>query len=429
MACPICFFRDSYQRTLKARTFGIDRFELRLSKYKEFYLGELISLSKLRDCNCYSLYSNDSLCQWVDEFQSDILQNIKLIESTFDQINSCYSKFISENQRSAINHLYSFLESSSLINRTVDPSELVMTLFRARRKSGFDPKNIYEFYHIPFSKRHLVGSQRFSIPGLPLLYLGSSILTVEKELEAKESSDLEFSAFLASYSHFYNFKIFSLQNNINRLLENNLPGIMDANVNYPYSGDSNISYKPRFKPGIQANILLQICTFPTEFKCSFIPEYVIPQMLTAALQENGFNGLSFPSTKCFESLKDNHRFSSHHLNFVLFTKYHSNREHDDDLLSRFFTYTFNEYPDISKQKVLDAIEKVCEINRGTDINNTDYVMPLVNAQLQIEYLENSSINGVKYFETSIGKTELSLYLDMVNDMNNRVTARVTKKSR
>ncbi len=424
MSCPICFFRDSHQRALKAKTFGIDRFELKLSKYKELYLDELKSLTRLRECDCYNSYSNDSLCLWIDEFLSDINLNIDLITTTFDTINSCYIKFIDENQMAAINHLYNFLESSSLINRQVDPSELVTTLFRARWKSTFDPKNVNEFYHVPFSKRHLVGSQRFSIPGLPLLYLGSSVLTVEKELEAQENSDLEYSAFLPSYSHIYNFKIFSLTNNINSLLENNLPGIMGADVSYPYSGDSNISYRPRFKQEIQANILLQICTFPTESKSSFIPEYVIPQMLTAALQEKGFNGLNFPSTKCFDSLKDNHRFSSHHLNFVIFTKYHIRKDQDDDLLSRFFTFTLNYYPDIDTQKVLDAIEKVCEINRNTDVNNTDFVMPLVRAKLQLEYLEKSSINGVSYFDTDTGKTELSLYLDMINDMHNKVAARV-----
>ena len=51
-------------------------------------------------------------------------------------------------------------------------------------------------------------------------------------------------------------------------------------------------------------------------------------------------------------------------------------------------------------------------------------MPLVKAKLQIEYLENSSIDGVKYFDTATGNTELSLYLDMANEMYNIVNARV-----
>lgn len=422
MTCPICFFRDSYQRSLKTKTFGIDKFELKLSKYKKLYLDELKTLTSLRDCNCYFSYNNNDLCLWTDEFLLDIKSNIQLIEDIFDQINSCYNLFISENQRAAINHLCHFLESSSLINRLVDSFELVTPLFRARWKGSFNKNDINEFYHVPFSKRQLVGSQRFSIPGLPLLYLGSSILTIEKELEANENNNLEYAMFLPSYSHFYNLKIFNLKNNINNLLEKNLPGIIGAGVNYPYS--SFISYKSKFKEEIIAYILLQICSFPTESKCAFVPEYVIPQMLTTALQEKGFSGLTFPSTKCFESLKNNHRFSSHHLNFVIFTKYQNNKERDEDLLSKFFTFTLKKQSDISIRKVLDAFEEIIEINKKGDVNNTDYVTPLIRAQLQIEYLEKSSINGVSYFDTDTGKTELSLYMDMAKEMLNIVEKRM-----
>lgn len=424
MTCPICFFRDAHQRSLKLKTFGINRFESKLDNYKKLYVDELKKLKKLKECICYQSYSNESLCLWVDEFLSDIHQHIGLIESTFDKIKLSYVKFISENQRSAINSLYEFLEESSLIDRTVNSSELIRALFRARWKGEFNPKDIKEFFHIPFSKRHLVGSQRFSIPGLPLLYIGSSILTVEKELEANSSNDLEYSIFLPSYSHFYSARIFSLRNDINDLLENSLPGLMDDGVYYPYSGDGSYSYKPRFAREIQANILLQICTFPTEYKKSFIPEYVVPQMLTVALQEKKFDGLCFPSTKCFGSLRDNHRFSSHHLNFVLFTKYSATYEHDRELFNRFYTFTFEKKENVSKKVVLDVVEKVCELNRNSDINNTDFIMPLVRAKLKIEYLENSSIEGIKYFDTDIGKTELSLYLDMANEMFNLVKERV-----
>lgn len=40
-----------------------------------------------------------------------------------------------------------------------------------------------EFFHIPKSKRHLSGAYRFSSPGVPGLYLSTSVLTVYEELE------------------------------------------------------------------------------------------------------------------------------------------------------------------------------------------------------------------------------------------------------
>jgi hypothetical protein len=40
-----------------------------------------------------------------------------------------------------------------------------------------------DLFHVPFEKRHIVSSQRYSIPGLPCLYLGSSIKVCLEELK------------------------------------------------------------------------------------------------------------------------------------------------------------------------------------------------------------------------------------------------------
>lgn len=422
MTCPICFFRDSYQRSLKVKTFNESRFEIKLAKYKKLYIDEIHLMNSLRDCSCYEEYNNDSLVLWLDEFLFELKQSVVKINDAFDQILETYLKYITENQRSSLNHLFSFLENNKLTDRTADASQLVKILFRARWKGEYDSNDIKEYFHIPFSLRSLVGSQRFSISGLPLLYLGSSVLTVEKELEGNDEQ-LNYSAFLPSYSAICQFKIFSLTNSINDLIENSLPGLLEAECSVLYSG-----FKLRFLKEIQANILLQICTFPTDSKQSFIPEYVIPQMLTSALQQNDFHGLSFPSTKCFDDLKDNHSFSSHHLNVVLFTEYDVNNDHDLGLLNRFFTYVENKKPYVTCDDVLAEINKVVEINKNNNINNTDYVMPLCRIKLQMEYLEQSMIDGIKYYDTQTGKIELGLYMKMVEDMHKIVTERVAYKS-
>lgn len=291
-------------------------------------------------------------------------------------------------------------------------------MFRARGKGDYEPSDIKEFFHIPFTLRHFVGSQRFSINGQPLLYLGSSVLTVEKELESNFEK-LNYSAFLPSYSDTYQFRIFDLKNSIDYLMTN-LPGVLGAGVPYGYAEN----YKPRFEMEVRRSILLQICSFPTEMKGSFIPEYVIPQMLTAVLQESGFEGLTFPSTKCFESLVDNHRFSSHHLNFVFFTKYSVTDNHDVSLLNKFYTFTNDLSETIEIQDVLRSIEGACEVNRSTDVNNSDFILPLVRAKLQIEYLQDSKIDGVPYFSTQTGIVELQLYKQLADQMFEKISARV-----
>lgn len=65
-----------------------------------------------------------------------------------------------------------------------------------------------EFYHIPFTKRYLIQNQRYSITGIPCLYLAGSLLCMYKEL-AKTN---------ISYGEFRPLKAFSL---------------LDVSVSYP----------------------------------------------------------------------------------------------------------------------------------------------------------------------------------------------------
>ncbi|WP_144439550.1 hypothetical protein [Vibrio coralliirubri] len=403
------------------KTFELSRFESKIVKYKELYIDGIKNLTCLSKCDCHVEYNDPKLVKWIGELLHNFQNNIDLIATTFDEISACYYRFLVKNQRSAINYLYDFLNDNGFLQHQVDASELVRILFRARSQGDYAPSDIKEFFHIPFTMRHFVGSQRFSINGQPLLYLGSSILTVEKELESSFEM-LNYSAFLPSYSDTHQFKIFDLKNSIDYLMTN-LPGVIGADIPYSYTEN----YKPRFEMEVRRNILLQICSFPTEMKGSFIPEYVIPQMLTAVLKESGFDGLTFPSTKCFESLVDNHRFSSHHLNFVFFTKYSVKDSHDLGLLDKFYTFTNDLSGTIEIQDVLRSIEDAFEVNRRDDTNNSDFILPLVRAKLQIEYLQDSTIDTVPYFSTPTGIVELQLYKRLADLMLEKIIARVAKQ--
>lgn len=66
-----------------------------------------------------------------------------------------------------------------------------ITLYRARKEYFNDYK---EMYHIPLNKRDLVGTERFSIPGIPCLYLGSSVYDVWLEMGRPAYSDFNVSA-------------------------------------------------------------------------------------------------------------------------------------------------------------------------------------------------------------------------------------------
>ncbi|WP_438336298.1 hypothetical protein [Klebsiella pneumoniae] len=67
-------------------------------------------------------------------------------------------------------------------------------LFRVRRSDNV-LKERKELFHIPFENRHLVGAMRFSVSGLPCLYLGSSIFVCWQEMGKPDFDKLYISSF------------------------------------------------------------------------------------------------------------------------------------------------------------------------------------------------------------------------------------------
>lgn len=78
--------------------------------------------------------------------------------------------------------------------RTIPFGEEVPFLFRVRTDipGTADPADLF---HIPFEKRHLVSTQRFSIPGLPCLYLSGSLYTCWCEMKRPPFHTITASAF------------------------------------------------------------------------------------------------------------------------------------------------------------------------------------------------------------------------------------------
>ena len=74
-----------------------------------------------------------------------------------------------QTMKGALEDVRSFLAvtNNQDVNR-IDP------IFRARSIDTPYETQDDELLHIPFDKRHRVGSQRYSIPGMPMLYLGST---------------------------------------------------------------------------------------------------------------------------------------------------------------------------------------------------------------------------------------------------------------
>jgi hypothetical protein len=143
-------------------------------------------------------------------------------------------------------------------------------------------------FHIPFSKRHLVTKQRFSINGFPCLYLGDSIKICLDEVGV----DLNFPNLSKVYiSQFQSKKtlnllmlftiqdIYKLKCNNNKDLENNYRRMLNFTLTYP----------------LALACLVKVKEQTGDFK----PEYIIPQMLLQYVKSDSrkLDGIAYPSTK------------------------------------------------------------------------------------------------------------------------------------
>ena len=189
------------------------------------------------------------------------------------------------------------------------------TFYRMRAERGIT--NIQEFYHIPYDKVHLSKSERFSIEGYPCLYLGYSKRVCEMEIS--EGS-------LAK---------FTLKEPLNRILDltlgqgeskKDIPEIELVKV-YPLIASC---YIVPFYSTLQG----MVCR---PDKSYFREEYIIPQLLTLYLKEEGIaNGIIYYSVKD-SNLDPQGKGEKDYRNLVLFTNRENKSDnfYDKDLIDKF----------------------------------------------------------------------------------------------
>jgi hypothetical protein len=151
-------------------------------------------------------------------------------------------------------------------------------LFRIRRKSGNYPLEKCDLFHIPFEHRGRVRTQRYSIPGLPSLYLSNSIYVAWEELLRPDINEIQ--AIRLQNRKKLRFLDLSTDDYNHRSLE----GVLE--------------YKPK-------EIIRKIFTWPIIAACSikvaepdasFKPEYIIPQLLLQWITKMDLDGIKYSST-------------------------------------------------------------------------------------------------------------------------------------
>lgn len=129
-----------------------------------------------------------------------------------------------------------------------------------------------ELFHIPFEKRHLVSSMRFSIPGYPALYLGNNFTTAWAELNMPNLKGISFAKL--------RFK----------------QQVVFLDLCYPMLTPKDWEYYSLF---VFYPLLISCMVRVKYTNAPFKPEYIMPQIMLKIVREHGsyFSGIMYMSNK------------------------------------------------------------------------------------------------------------------------------------
>ena len=133
---------------------------------------------------------------------SDVDYIIQKVEETCKSIKELHYSFLVANYEEYYNNTASFLHA--FYANADDPSNGLtrplpaQTVFYRMRKMDVpaNPKTCrIDFFHVPFTKRYLMGTYRYSIPGYPSLYSSSSVYCAWEEMGRQDVKDYGYIAF------------------------------------------------------------------------------------------------------------------------------------------------------------------------------------------------------------------------------------------
>lgn len=150
--------------------------------------------------------------------------------------------------------------------------------YRIRLTNGNYPLHKKELFHIPFELRGKVATQRYSIPGLPSLYLSNSLYVAWEELRRPDFNEIQ-------SVRFVNKRPLTMLDLTSTVYCRN--DHFTDNTSYGWY----LLYKVMIWP------LVAACSVkvrnPTD---TFKPEYIIPQLLLRWVNKTAIDGIMYSST-------------------------------------------------------------------------------------------------------------------------------------
>lgn len=404
------FLHDSYQEKLRnLAQVQSETYEGALEKYKDSFIAEIILIGENKNLQVKA-YENDN-CKLISEIIKEI--SIDEIKEFFDKIIDIYIEWIDSKGQEAMKNFEILLKSIEFQNYKYDLSNNV--LFRGRSSEGI--LTPWDMFHIPFNRRYLIGNQRYSLTGQPLLYLGFSVLDVLAELD---SNFEEFeSVKLCAFKLKRDFRVFDLRNEFYKyLVYNPLDDLLigsDYKEEIRYNDIKNEFFKL---------ILASICSFEKRQehrKFSFCEEYVLPQMLAQIIKKNEFNGIIYCSTKLKNEENDRLHKTGYKDNVAIFTNFCREHVYDSNLYTKFKISN-----PISKHQIKDIqisqLKELCDQIKLLDCHELFKDYYLIAETLDDDF-SKIKIDNTRYFEHIVGKVHIYLVYNILIDIRNECVSK------
>ena len=265
----------------------------------EIYDSEFFKLPKKQNTEeFYEFVSNtlDEYLQQLDKFEGNLKSNI---ENNKENIfNLCHSikkaiehylnghTFKAYNVLEAgLNRIHHYLKYPKN-NKIIVPS-LNSESFYKLRYSRSRLKHVEDLFHVPFQLRFKIQSSRYSIPGVPCLYLANSLALCWEELRKPNIDFLYGCRYELNLNEFSFLNLALTPQTISYINKNLLKFNTTYNSDYFLLEEAIITWPLSF-----------VCSLPTlRHDASFKVEYIIPQLVTQWIQANtDLDGLMYFST-------------------------------------------------------------------------------------------------------------------------------------
>lgn len=426
MSCILCFIEDDFQESIRRLSQSkSERFEDVILDFQNNFLNELEFLDSIDEC-VYHKGLHTKTKEIATRFKYEI-DNLTDLTDYCNKVRSIYLKWIKGQTIESANALKSLLDSKNLMKSTDKVNKSIF--FRGRKSSGI--LTVDELFHIPFNKRHLIGNQRYSITGQPLLYLGLSPIDVVYEL--RQSIKQIENIYFCSFVHATDDELWVLD------ITNPYP---DFFSNYDILSNEGIPLN-QFNDQLDTGsdffkfILTQFCSFRrsrwTEAGV-FAEEYVLPQLLSEVLRENSFSGILFSSTRvdskvCYSKAK--FHVNRHRENLALFTSYNDTENIDRNLFNQFIAskpITIDDKIDLTLDDLSNLRKQIGKLIQREarppfPLNIAEITGTSTQTRFEELYIKEDNIEK-KYFDHDIGRLHLQLVYQMVMELRNQMNARL-----